>query len=307
MPKDCPVDATIRCAPNVGLERRLWRLLPGGRAVIVPVDDSLIFGPAAGLEEVGPKVALIARARPDAILAFPGVFKAHAAALLHVGGIVNLTASTVHSEHTWKAVVGSVELALQLGVEAVAVHVNVTSSHERDMLRTLGAVARECEHLGVPLMAIMYPRRGTRSGPDDNYDQMQLDDLPAFTRLVAHSARIGVDLGANLIKTKYTGTPDSFADVVAACRPVPVIVAGGPVRTPLEMLQIAGNVVTAGGAGVSFGRNTFGKNDPGPFIAALRAVVHENLPPRAAAASLDQAPLGKIQAKGSDHVNSTEK
>jgi len=288
MPDDSSVETAVRSSPTVGLERRLSRLFPDGRAVVVPVDDSLIFGPAAGLEKVGPKVALIARAKPDAILAFPGVFKAHAAVLRHVSGIVNLSASTIRSQHTRKALVGSVELALQLGAEGVAVHVNVTSSYEHDMLRILGAVVRECEHVGMPLMAIMYPRRELSAGQDDNYDQMQVADQSAFTRLVAHSARIGVDLGATIIKTKYTGTPDSFANVVDACRPVPVVVAGGPVRPPLEMLQVASDVVSGGGAGVSFGRNVFGKDDPRPFIRAVHAVVHENLRPSAAAAFLDR-------------------
>ena len=33
---------------------------------------------------------------------------------------------------------------------------------------------------------------------------------------VAHAARIGAELGADVVKTVYTGDPDSFRDVVRA-------------------------------------------------------------------------------------------
>ena len=287
MSVDQVCDISVQSSPAIGLGRRLSRIFRDGKSIVVPIDDSLIFGPTAGLDDVGAKVALISQAKPEAILAFPGVFKAYADALRNVSGIVNLTASTVHSGHTRKVVIGSVELALQLGADAVAVHVNVTSSYEYEMLKTLGAVVRECEHLGMPLLAIMYPRREMPNGLDDNYEQLQLADQPAFTRLVAHAARIGVDLGATIIKTRYTGTPDSFAHVVEACRPVPVVVAGGPVRPAIEMLQIASDVMRGGGAGISFGRNVFGKDDPRPFIRALKAVVHEHSLPNIAAEYLD--------------------
>ena len=45
--------------------------------------------------------------------------------------------------------------------------------------------------------------------------------------VVKHAARIGAELGADIIKTNYTGSPETFKEVVDGC-PVPVIIAGGP-------------------------------------------------------------------------------
>jgi len=188
---------------------------------------------------------------------------------------MNLTASTSRSQHTRKTQVGTVHQAAQLGLHAVAVHVNISSKYEADMLSILGSVSQACESYGMPLLAIMYPRSEADTG-DNNFDELQRSDRKRYAELVAHSARVGVDLGADLIKTKYTGDPDSFHLVVEACRPVPVVVAGGPALSPKAMLKMAHEVICAGGAGVSFGRNVFSRDDPKPFIAGLKAIVHED-------------------------------
>lgn len=261
---------------QAGKIRRLKRLFSplSGRTVIVPVDDSLIFGPAAGLEQVDSKIQKILLDPPDAILAFPGLFRSCVGVLSKIAGIVNLTASTNRSQHTRKVQVGTVHQAVQLGLDAVAVHVNISSKYESEMLKTLGSVSQECETYGMPLLAIMYPR-SEADGGDNNYEELKETDRKRYAELVAHSARVGVDLGADLIKTKYTGDPDSFRLVVEACRPIPVIVAGGPALPPDSMLQMVHEVIHAGGGGVSFGRNVFSRPDPRPFIAGLKAVVHQ--------------------------------
>lgn len=263
---------------GVGKSRRLRRLfsLIDGRTLVVPVDDSLIFGPAAGLEQAASKIRSILTEAPDAILAFPGVFRSIPQILSATPGIVNLTASTIRSQHTRKVQVGTVHQAVQLGLDAVAVHVNISSAYEFEMLKTLGAVSEDCEMNGMPLLAIMYPRSEI-NGADENYDELKKTDRNSYTQLVAHAARVGVDLGADLIKTKYTGDPDSFRMVVEACEPIPVIIAGGPMLPAERMFQVAHDVILAGGAGVSFGRNVFSRPDPGPFIAGLKAIIHEGV------------------------------
>jgi DhnA family fructose-bisphosphate aldolase class Ia len=281
------------CSASTGKKRRLRRLFSSasGRVVIVPVDDSLIFGPSGGLEQLPIKLAKILEDPPDGVLAFFGAFRAHHDLLAKVAGIVNLTASTSRSQHTRKVQVGTLELALRLGMEAVAVHVNITSKFEPEMLRTLGNVSNECDAWGVPLLAIMYPRSEDTNG-DNNYDDVKNKDRKRYAELVAHAARVGVDLGADIIKTKYTGDPESFHSVVEACKPIPIVVAGGPTLPMKAMLSMAYEVVSAGGAGVSFGRNIFSRSNPRPYLKALKAIVHEG-------ASLKQtlSRLGKSESE----------
>jgi DhnA family fructose-bisphosphate aldolase class Ia len=144
---------------QAGKVRRLRHLFSpvSRRTVIVPVDDSLIFGPAGGLERIETKIEKILADPPDAVLAFPGLFRSRVELLSHVGTVVNLTASTVRSAHTRKVQVG-------------AVHVNITSKYEFEMLTILGRVSQACESYGMPLLAIMYPR-SEGNGCDNNYDE----------------------------------------------------------------------------------------------------------------------------------------
>src|SRR5690606_34775819 len=113
-----------------------------------------------------------------------------------------------------KVLVTSVEKALKLGADAVSVHVNVGSEREPEMLIKLGTVAEICDDWGMPLIAMMYPRG----------EKIKDEHDPEVVKL---AARAGAELGADIIKTNYTGDPETFREVVKGC-PVPVVIAGGP-------------------------------------------------------------------------------
>jgi DhnA family fructose-bisphosphate aldolase class Ia len=82
-------------------------------------------------------------------------------------------------------------------------------------------------------------------------------------------------LGADIIKTNYTGDAESFREVVNGCQ-VPVIIAGGPkVETAKELLQMVHGAIKAGGAGLSIGRNVFQQENPTKMVEALSALVHK--------------------------------
>ncbi|MFB0501749.1 MAG: fructose-bisphosphate aldolase, partial [Candidatus Bathyarchaeia archaeon] len=124
-----------------------------------------------------------------------------------------------------------------------------------------GRVADDCDGYGVPLLAMMYPR-----GPKIK-NQHAVD-------VVAHAARLGAELGADVVKTNYTGDVETFKEVVRGCY-VPVIIAGGPkVETVQEVLQMVHDSIKAGGAGLSIGRNVFQHENPTKMVKALSAIVH---------------------------------
>jgi DhnA family fructose-bisphosphate aldolase class Ia len=110
---------------------------------------------------------------------------------------------------------------------------------------------------------MMYPR-GPNIQNENGFD------------VVSHAARIGAELGADIVKTVYTGDLESFRNVVRGC-PVPVVVAGGPkMNTDLDVLQLAESSVKAGAAGLSFGRNVFQHKNPEKMSRALTMIVHED-------------------------------
>ena len=93
---------------------------------------------------------------------------------------------------------------------------------------------------------------------------------------VKHAARVGSELGVDIVKTNYTGDPDALREVVVGAI-VPVVIAGGPkIDTDEELLQMVKDSLEVGGAGVAFGRNLFQAENPGKITRAISEIVHHD-------------------------------
>jgi predicted phospho-2-dehydro-3-deoxyheptonate aldolase len=225
------------------------------------MDHGVTVGPIQGIENMQQIIDQLLKGGVDAVLVHKGIAK-HVATE-NVGLIVMLSGmSNLSPNVNSKVQVCSVQEAIRLGADAVSVHVNVGAQDEDKMLRNLGKVADECEVYGMPLLAMMYPR-----GP-----KIQNEHAP---ELVAHAARIGAELGADIIKANFTGSTETFKTVVESC-PVPVVIAGGPkCKTSEEVLQTTCDAIMAGAAGLSIGRNVFQHENPALMVKALAAIVHD--------------------------------
>jgi DhnA family fructose-bisphosphate aldolase class Ia len=77
------------------------------------------------------------------------------------------------------------------------------------------------------------------------------------------------------LKVSYTGSVETFKEVVSGCS-VPVVIAGGPkMDSDYEILEMVKGSIDAGGKGVSIGRNVFQHKDPTRMVRAISAIVHE--------------------------------
>lgn len=267
---------------DTGKQIRLNRILGSGwRTLMVPLDDALISGPIGRLSDSAALIDDIINAGCDSVLAFSGSLSL-VSSRVQIGRVLNVTASTIRTTHTKKVVVSSVERAVRMGADGIAVHVNVGSRFESEMLSTLGTTCQSADRDGMPVVAIMYPRTEDGAG-DNNFDELYAQNPAHFTDLVSHACRIGQELGADIIKTQYTGTPESFSRVVQCSYPVPILVAGGKQVEPLLALERAYGVLEAGGSGVSFGRNIHQRNECSTLLLkALCGLMHRTL-------SLDEA------------------
>jgi fructose-bisphosphate aldolase/2-amino-3,7-dideoxy-D-threo-hept-6-ulosonate synthase len=226
------------------------------------------MGPTKGLVNIQQTISELLQGGVDALILHKGAAKhidtGNAGLIVHLSGATQLG----HDPDN-KVQVCSVGEAVKIGADAVSVHINVGADQEDKMLTKLGRVADDCDRYGMPLLAMMYPR-----GP-------KIQNAHAVD-VVAHSARLGAELGADIVKTDYTGDLGTFREVVRGCY-VPVIIAGGPkVETDREILQMVDDSLKAGGAGLSIGRNVFQHENPTRMVKALSAIVHER-------ASIDEA------------------
>ena len=248
---------------KVRLERIISR--KNGRTIIVPMDHGVTLGAVDGLLDMREAVNDMADGGTDAVLMHKGLVRCgHRTAGRDVGLIVHLSASTLLTPNAdSKTLVGTVEEGIKHGADCVSVHVNLGAESEGQMLTDFGRVAASCDDWGMPLLAMVYAR-----GPKikNGYDP----------EMVAHCARVGVELGADIVKVAYPGTPEGFEKVVDSCC-VPVVIAGGErMDTSREILQMVYDSLQAGGSGISIGRNVFQHPNRVALIKSLRAIVHEN-------------------------------
>ncbi|KXA99128.1 fructose-bisphosphate aldolase [candidate division MSBL1 archaeon SCGC-AAA259M10] len=254
---------------KVRLERVMNRKTE--RTVIVPMDYGISMGPVDGLQDMSGAVNKVAEGGANAVLLHKGIVQAgHRGYGQDIGLIVHLSGSTsLGPDPNQKVIVASVEEALRMSADAVSIHVNVVAENEPQQLRELGRIAEVCDDWGMPLIAMMYPR-GEKV--DDEFD----------SEVVAHAARVGGELGADIVKTNFTQTVSSFKTVTEGC-PVPVVIAGGPkADTDEDILETASKSIRAGGAGVSIGRNVFQHESPSGMVRALSKIVHRGASPEEA-------------------------
>jgi len=247
-----------------GKDIRINRITKNGRMLCVPMDHGISIGPVSGLNNISETINQVDIGGASAILTHKGIIKSLTTPP-NTGVIIHLSASTdIGLSPNRKLQVCSVEEAIRLGADAVSVHVNIGGKEESEMLVKLGNVADQCDEWQIPFIAMMYPRGENIKNPRDG-------------QIAAHVARIGSELGADIVKTPYTGNIDEFREVVKGCTS-PIVIAGGPkTDNDAEILQMAKDAIESGAIGVTFGRNVFQHKNPQKIIKALSKVVLDDL------------------------------
>ncbi|NHI91164.1 MAG: fructose-bisphosphate aldolase [Candidatus Lokiarchaeota archaeon] len=251
----------------IGKAVRLERIIDRNtkRTIIIPMDHGMSVGPVTGIFDIGEMVDKVANGGANAVLGHLGLpIYGHRKHGKDIGLIIHLSASTsLGPNPNSKVLVTTVEEAIKIGADGVSVHINVGDEDESQMLMALGKVSRDCREWGIPLIAMMYPR-GKKIKNEHDVEYVKI------------AARVAAELGADIVKTNYTGDVDTFKQVVDGC-PAPVVIAGGPkVETFEDVLVMIKNSLKAGGAGVAMGRNVFQSKDPTQTVKTIYRIVHED-------------------------------
>ena len=245
----------------IGKSIRMERIInrENGKSIIVPMDHGLTVGPIKGIENnLGEIVNKVALGGANAVLGHIGIpLYAHRGYGPDIGLILHISGSTSLSPMSnYKVLVNTVLEAVKLGADGVSLHINIGTQSDPEMLEILGRVSRECREYGMPLIA---------ENIDDEYD----------VEVVKIAARVAAELGVDIVKTNWTGDPDSFKEVVKGCM-APVIIAGGEKVGLRGILEITKQSIDVGGAGVAYGRNVFQAEDPTKVVRALYLIVNKN-------------------------------
>jgi DhnA family fructose-bisphosphate aldolase class Ia len=93
------------------------------------------------------------------------------------------------------------------------------------------------------------------------------------------------------VRIPYTGSSESFKEVVSVC-PVPLLATGGEKKVrEREVLEMVRGIMDVGAYGVSMGRNIFQYKKPGNMIKAIKQIVHKGSSVSAAMGALKEEPI----------------
>ena len=245
-----------------GMKNRLARIFDSksGRTVMLAFDHGYFQGPTTGLERIDLSIVpLIPYA--DTLMLTRGVLRtlippaSRPAIVLRASG-----GPSILKELSNEEIALDIEDALRLNAAALAVQVFVGGEHETKSIHNLTRLVDAGNRYGVPVLAV------TAVGKE------MVRDAKYF-RL---ATRICAELGAHYVKTYYV---EEGFETVTSCCPVPIVIAGGKKLPEREALTMAANAVARGASGVDMGRNIFQSEAPAAMLQAVRAVVHDGLPP----------------------------
>jgi len=251
----------------IGKAIRLERIINRNsqRTVIIPMDHGVTVGPIEGLTDMRKAISHMVAGGANAILMHKGMVRAgHRGSGGDVGLIIHLSAGTALSpDPNAKELVCTVEEAIKLGADAVSIHINLGAETDKEMLRHFGFVSERCTEWQMPLVAMIYTR-GPKIKNEYDVNNIKL------------AARVGAELGADIVKVGYTGSVETFQQVVDGC-PIPVVIAGGPkMGSDEEIFRMVEGALAAGAAGLSIGRNAWQHAQPSRMVQALSKMVHED-------------------------------
>jgi len=249
---------------TLGKEVRLRRLIneKSGNILVIAMDHAIGWGVLPGIDRIREAMEKIVEAAPDAITMLKGtaerVFAPHAGKVPFI-----LKCSTFAPYHpAYDAQVAQVDEAVRLGADAAALGCTLCGEHQAELVRALGAFTRAADLVGMPSVTHIYPKG---LPPSERYNEEH----------VKYAARTAAELNVDIVKTFYTGDPDSYARVVEAC-PSRVVVSGGPKLPSIEdVFKMTYDAMSAGAAGVTYGRNVWQADDPVKMVAALKHIIHD--------------------------------
>jgi DhnA family fructose-bisphosphate aldolase class Ia len=256
---------------STGKRIRLSRLFkePSGASLIFAIDHGMTSPTfLRGLEHTDDRIRDAVNGGANVVMAGRAV-SARSAGRFGRGASLALMLTASAAESTGGPVVtriGSVSEALRLAADAVVVYVALGGEQEASMISYLSDIGEECDRSGMPLIAeAEFP---------DAYSGSSTHDATWATRYLTRNARLCAELGADIVKVNWSGSTESFSEIVTGCGK-PVVVAGGPVVSDQELLTRMHQARLVGAIGCSVGRNVFEHADPEGLMRALSRVFED--------------------------------
>ena len=267
----------------LGKEVRISRLVnpKSNKMMAITVDHAISRGiaPMTGIQDIQGAIDKIVAGRPDAMTMTGPI--AERCLGKHAGKVSLLCKISSYSpvSPTQDAVFGTVDSAIALGADAVSMGCMTLGDFQNEQFEAIGKVAQECRLKGMPLIGHVYPKG----------ESVPVDKRTAWEN-IAYCVRSACELGMDIVKTTYTGDPESMAKAIS-CVPSSfrVVIQGGDAcKTLDDYLNMTYDAMQCGVGGVTMGRFVWDYKDVTALVIALRYIIHEGYTPKQAKELLAQ-------------------
>lgn len=266
---------------NAGKTIRMKRLIDEQGACVICALDHGMTSPTYldGLTDMDARLREVQEGGANVIMMSRGFFARTVAGFRKDTSLALLLTASAAQRPSGNCVVpiGTVDEALRLGADAVVTFVALAGENEPEMIEFVSRIGRECMQAGMPFIAeAEYPT---------TYQSLDSLEAQYGKEYLLRNSRLCVELGADIVKTNWSGDQESFAKIVEAVK-APVVLAGGSRIPDEELLRRMQLAVEAGAIGCSVGRNIFQHQNPRAITRALSRVIRERWPAKDAMAEL---------------------
>ncbi len=154
----------------------------------------------------------------------------------------------------------SVKEAIQLGAKTVGYTIYIGSQHESIMMHEFEKIEEEAHAKGLPVILWVYPRG--KAIKDDSSKE-----------IMSYAARVGLELGADIVKLKYGGNPEELQWAVKSAGKTKVVVAGGTKTEESLFLKQVKDIMQTGAIGLAVGRNIWQNPNPLEITKKIQKII----------------------------------
>ncbi|MFH0712053.1 MAG: fructose-bisphosphate aldolase [archaeon] len=167
----------------------------------------------------------------------------------------------------------SVGEAVKLGAVAVGYTIYIGSEFESEMMAEFERIQVEAHERGLPVVVWIYPRgKFLRNFPREVRSQKS-EVRDKNRELMAYAARVGLEIGADIVKLQSNGDKEDLAWAVESAGKCKIVVAGGKKKSEGELLAEVRDAMSVGCVGVAVGRNVWQAEKPVDVAGKLRKII----------------------------------
>lgn len=244
----------------------LWKILRKGKAFFLAYDQGLEHGSTDfNLDNVDPKkiIDIAKEGKFTALIFQKGIAEKYINEIKKskVPLIVKLNGKTslIKGDPVSRQIC-TVEEAVSLGARAVGYTIYIGSIHEEDMFLEFAKIQEQAHKKGLPVIAWIYPRGKGVKGKNKRH-------------LLAYASRVGLEIGADIVKIHSHGNKDDLAWAVKNAGRTKVVIAGGEKTDEKTFLKEVKDAMNVGCTGLAIGRNIWQNKKPLIIADKIRKIV----------------------------------